>query len=266
MKTPSSITLTQYDGSSLKLNAKPKNIVSLVPSITENLILFGKMPVARTSFCIEPKEAVKSIPVIGGTKTPRVSKIISMKPDLVIANQEENIKEHIEEIQAAGIPVWVNFPKKVPDLIPLLEEVASLCENNSVSKLWIEKSKKMLDQKFTWKSKPKIATLIWKNPWMAVGKDTYTSDLIEFCGGENPFEGRYPEITVESMKKAKPDILLLPTEPYEFEHEDLEFWKQHVPHVMSFCGEDLLWSGTRLLAAVDSLTEICKRFDEKRLK
>ncbi len=221
------------------------------------------MPMARTSFCIEPADLVKSIPVIGGTKTPRVGKIISMKPDLVIANQEENIKAHVTEIQAAGIPVWVTFLQTVVQLPQLMREVASLCEDGSVANEWIFSSEKLLKQKFVWNKKPKIVTLIWKKPWMAVGKDTYTSDLIEFCGGENPIPGRYPEITPEEMKKLKIDIMLLPTEPYAFENADAQFWKKIVPNVLSFNGEDLLWSGTRWIHAASQLVEICKHFSQK---
>ena len=257
------ILLTQNDGSILKLSQKPKNIISLVPSVTENLIQFGTIPVARTSFCIEPAEIVKNIPTVGGTKTPRISKIISMKPDLVIANQEENIKRHVEEIQAAGIPVWVTFPNTVAELPKFMEELSTLCGDESLAKEWISKSKQLLKQKFVWKKKPKIITLIWKNPWMAVGKDTYPSDLITFCGAENPIEGRYPPITVEEMKSYNPDILLLPTEPYAFEPEDFEFWKPIVPQVISFSGEALLWSGTRWITGASQLVEICKHFAQK---
>lgn len=260
------VLLTQCTGEVLELASKPQNIISLVPSITENLILFGKLPAARTSFCIEPADIVKGIPVIGGTKTPRVSKIISMKPDLVIANQEENIKEHIEEIRAAGIPVWVTFPMKVYEMPRLMMELSSLCEDEELFSPWITMSEKLLTREYKWEKTPKIATLIWKKPWMAVGHDTYTSDLIHFCGAKNPIFGRYPEISVELIEQVKPDILLLPTEPYAFEKEDFVFWQKHVPQVIGFSGEDLLWSGTRWISAVSQLVEICKHFVEKSLK
>ena len=114
------IQLSQALGGELSLSEKPRRIVSLVPSITENLILFGKKPVGRTSFCVEPASDVKDIPVVGGTKTPRISKILSLQPDLVIANQEENTKAHVDEIVSHNIPVWVTFQKSVHDLIPLM--------------------------------------------------------------------------------------------------------------------------------------------------
>lgn len=252
-------SLSQCFGGKLQLQHKPEKIVSLVPSITENLILFGKTPTARTSFCIEPKEVVNTIPVIGGTKTPRVSKIISMRPDLVIANQEENIKEHVEEIQAAGIPVWVNFPNRVLDLVPLMTELASLCHDDSKSKPWIEQTKNLLSRQPIPKRTLNVITLIWKDPWMAVGKDTYTSDLLKFCGMENPVEGRYPQLTREQILAHKPDILFLPTEPYAFDEADLREWEGYTKPML-FCGEDLLWSGTRWISAVSQLTEISKSF------
>lgn len=253
------IKLSQCFGGEIVLRTKPKNIISLVPSITENLILFGKTPMARTSFCIEPKDKVKNIPVIGGTKTPRISKVIAMKPDLVIANQEENIKEHIEEIQAAGIPVWVTFPKNISDLIPLMKELGSLCDDETESYLCIDGLEKLLQQKFQWERTIKVITLIWKNPWMAAGQDTYPSHLLSFCGMENPITGRYPKLTDDEIRKHKPDLILLPTEPYEFKQIDAEEWQKSATSVL-FCGEDLLWSGPRVFKAVESLTEICKRF------
>jgi iron complex transport system substrate-binding protein len=260
------ISLTQYDGAILTLPQKPQRIVSLVPSITENLIQFGTIPAARTSFCIEPKEIVKAIPVVGGTKTPRITKIIDMKPDLVIANQEENIREHIEQIQAAGIPVWVTYPATVQDLPQFMKELSEVCDDEEVASNWIYQTQKYLDQKRNWTWKPKIVTLIWKDPWMAVGKETYTSSLIEFCGGINPISGRYPALTMDELKAYEPDILLLPTEPYEFESKDFELWKKVIPQVISFSGEDLLWSGTRWIEAAERLTEICKSFQENQLK
>lgn len=257
------IELTQYNAEKLKLSAKPQKIISLVPSITENLIQFGTKPVARTSFCIEPKDVVKDIPVIGGTKTPRVSKIISMKPDLVIANQEENIRKHIEEIRDAGIPVWITFPKDVGDVVELMKELMTICEDTYAASNWIEKTKEILScpqpPKFT------AVTLIWKNPWMAAGVDTYSSHLLSHCGFQNPILGRYPEISEQEIRELSPDIIILPTEPYAFDSEDMEYWGKIAP-TLSFDGEDLLWSGTRLVRAIPRLMEIAKQFKKKTIK
>lgn len=257
------IKLTQYNGKILELDQKPKKIISLVPSITENLIQFGTRPVARTSFCIEPKNIVKEIPVIGGTKTPRISKIISMKPDLVIANQEENIREHVEEIEASRIPVWITFPKRVEDVVLLMKEIMSITDDPYTASNWVEKTKEIIKQEHP--KKLKAVTLIWKDPWMAVGQDTYPSHLLSFCGIENPIEGRYPPVTMEQIINYKPDLIILPTEPYEFVDGDLKDWQKIAPAIL-FNGEDLLWSGTRLIHAVEKLTKIAKLFKRKTIK
>ena len=94
---------------------------------------------------------------------------------------------------------------------------------------------------------------------MAVGQDTYTSDLLSFCGMQNPVQGRYPQLTKEQIVEYRPDLLLLPTEPYAFDEQNLKEWEADTKPML-FCGEDLLWSGTRWISAVSQLTEICKSF------
>ncbi len=95
---------------------------------------------------------------------------------------------------------------------------------------------------------------------MAVGQNTYPSNLLSFCGMENPVSGRYPQITEEEIHQCRPDLILLPTEPYEFTQEDAKEWGKTIRSVL-FSGEDLLWSGPRVFNAVDTLVEICKRFE-----
>ena len=248
------IELTQCSGDQLILQEQPERIISLVPSITENLILFGKKPLARTSFCIEPEETVNEVPVIGGTKTPRVKKIISMKPDLVIANKEENTKEHVEEIQSHDIPVWVTFQETADDLVPMMSGLSMLCSDPSVGQAVVQKVKYRLRERQN-KVLLRSLVLIWKDPWMAVGKETYTSDLLRFCGIENVVEGRYPVLTEKEIMDLQPDFLILPSEPYAFGEKDQLEWNQKIPTFL-FCGEDLLWSGPRFLKAADDLAKL----------
>src|SRR5215510_12390416 len=100
----------------------PQRVVSLVPSVTESLfdLTLGNRLIAITDYCIYPAEGVARLPRIGGTKNPDIARIIEMRPDLVIANQEENRREDVEALQAAHIPVWVTFPKTVADAFNLL--------------------------------------------------------------------------------------------------------------------------------------------------
>lgn len=251
-----SILLHQYDSSTLQLGQRPQRVISLVPSITENLIQFGIMPIARTSFCIFPSEVVENIPVIGGTKTPRVQKIISMNPDLVIANLEENTKKDVEELQANGIKVWITFPQTVKDLVPLMTQLQSLSATQSMADPVIESIRRRLDQPEP-SLNAKALVLIWKDPWMAVGQETYTSDLLHFCGLQNPLTGRYPVVSEEQILGIQPDVLILPSEPYPFGPEDHSYWNRSLPTIL-FNGEDLFWSGPRFLSAVNRLAEVGK--------
>jgi ABC-type Fe3+-hydroxamate transport system substrate-binding protein len=241
--------------------SKPQRIVSLVPSITENLILFGCTPVGRTSFCIEPKNEVKSVPVVGGTKTPRIKKIKELKPDLVIANKEENRKEDIEALQEAGLNVWVTYPVTVKASLDLMRELRDLCPDKKVADEIIDRCKSEFDkfknQKYPQRSK--VVTFIWKDPWMVAGGDTYMDDLTKVVGGENPFKnkGRYPAVTEQEVVDSQPDLVLLPSEPYEFKDPDQKFWKDRLrARVEFFSGEDLCWFGPRISRALPSLARI----------
>ncbi len=105
-----------------------RRIVSLVPSLTEALFSLGlgERVVAVTEWCVHPSDAVAKLPKVGGTKNPNLSEILALRPDLVIANREENRRRDVERLQAAGIPVWVTYPRTVRDATALLRELAKL--------------------------------------------------------------------------------------------------------------------------------------------
>jgi len=244
-----------------------KRIVSIVPSITEALIEFGQMPVGRTSFCIEPREKVGGIQVVGGTKTPKIDRILALQPDLVIANQEENRKEDVEALRRAGVKVWVTYPVSVLDVAPFLRELAVLCPDSSRAVSAIAECEEAVHivssgrlRNARW-----VAVLIWKNPWMAIGGRTYSGDMIEKAGGLNVFrdrESRYPEVSEEEILAEKPDLLLLPSEPYKFEETDRKEWIAKFQRtglrtkVSLFSGEDLSWFGPRMARGLRELSQV----------
>ena len=151
------------------LEAIPRKIVSLVPSVTENLIQFGRAPIGRTSFCIEPREEVGSIPVVGGTKTPNIARIRSLSPDLVIANREENRREDVLEIVSMGIPVWVTYPITIDETLSMMESLAELCGGTPTARGLLSSIRVFLDglppaSRF----EPfRFLVPIWNDPWMA---------------------------------------------------------------------------------------------------
>ena len=261
------ITLQQYDGRALYLNEAPQKIVSLVPSITESLILFGKKPVGRTSFCIHPSYEVKTIPVIGGTKTPKISKILELSPDLIIANKEENRSEDVLFLQQSGISVWTTYPTKIAHVIPWMKELVSICGNSDISRSILMECEQFVTQVNVKMNTycPRVIPLIWKNPWMGVGEDTYINDLVSVAGGINPVAqkaGRYPILTEEEIFELQPEVLLLPSEPYAFNSEDRSYWRNRLGlkcKVEFFVGEDLSWFGPRVVQGLKSLEEMLKQ-------
>ncbi|MCB0309374.1 MAG: hypothetical protein KDD48_08380, partial [Bdellovibrionales bacterium] len=244
----------QADGTLLEILSNPKNIVSLVPSVTQDLIRFGKAPIGRTAFCVEPRFAVSTIPIIGGTKTPNIPKIIELAPDLVIANQEENIKVHVEQLQREGLAVWVQFPISLSETLEMLLDLEKVTGPGKYSRSVINHLATVV--KGGESDQPKrtftFAIPIWKDPWMAAGSETYIDSLMSFVGGTNVFkQARYPKFQLSDLEELQPEIIILPTEPYSF----TENHKNDLHRMFSsscvelFSGEDLCWPGTRSFAA-----------------
>lgn len=206
-----------------------QRIVSLVPSITELLFDFGleESVVGVTKFCISPNHALDSPrTVVGGTKNPDVDLIESLEPDLVILNKEENRFRHYTLLNEKSLNVFVTFPKTVVDSFEMIQSLNKLfsIQSREISNK-IEDLKDIIGRiKYNTSdldisTRPRVLCLIWKDPWMTINKDTYISSVIEFCGGYNSFSDhseRYPKINIDDIIQARPDIILLPDEPYSF--------------------------------------------------
>jgi iron complex transport system substrate-binding protein len=234
-----------------------RRIVGLVPSLSESLVALGlgDRLGGVTAYCVEPPGAFEGIAKVGGTKDADVEVLLALRPDLVIANQEENTARVVERIVAAGVDVWVTYPRTVREGAELLRELATLGaapdrERSVVAPVFAELERaealRMADRA-AGRRLPQVACLIWREPWMTVGPGTYIHDLIEQCGGENVFakpvgglepgdpavaerssrdgrrsgaERRYPIVERAAIERAAPDVILLPSEPYPFGEGD----------------------------------------------
>jgi ABC-type Fe3+-hydroxamate transport system substrate-binding protein len=199
-------------------------IVSLVPSITESLFSLGlgDRVVGVTDWCVHPKDRVARLPKLGGTKNPSVRGILALDPDLVIANHEENRERTVHALRAAGVEVWVTYPRTIQDGVSLLGEIAKLGATPEAIASVVNPVREALraaEERRPPRGLP-VFCPIWKKPWMAVGGDTYISSLLELCGGLNVFadfgDRRYPIVEVEQIVAAAPEVILLPSEPYDF--------------------------------------------------
>ena len=239
-------------------------IISLVPSITEALFDFGlseKEIIGRTKFCIHPENAVQKVEIIGGTKNLNIGKIKSLNSDLIIANKEENVKEQIEELQK-DFKVLVTNISNLEDNYYLLKTLGNLLGKQETAQKFNLKIYEIL-AKFSDLEKKKCAYLIWKNPYMTVGFDTFIHDILDKIGFQNIFKNqkRYPEISVEDLKAA--DYIFLSSEPFPFQQKHIDELQKELPDAKIFLvdGEAFSWYGTRLAKCesyFQNLVENCK--------
>ena len=224
-------------------------IVSLVPSITESLFDFGLTEmevVGRTKFCIHPKTLITKVPVIGGTKNLNLDKIKALKPDLIIANKEENEKLQIEEL-GKYFEIWLTDIENLQDNQNFLTELGTLLNKQELALNFNEKINVIFDSSKELSPK-KVAYLIWKNPYMTVGSDTFIHEIIEKIGFTNLFKDskRYPEISVNQMKEA--EYVFLSSEPFPFQQKHIDELQKELPDskIMLVDGEAFSWYGTHL--------------------
>ena len=246
------------------LRAPPARIVSLVPSLTEALFALGLGPrvVGVTDWCVHPADAVAALPKVGGTKDASVEAIAALHPDLVIANREENRRRVVEALEARGIPVWVTYPRTVREGAALLRELAELGAPLEAVASVVEPVEQAVAEAEAARPLDPVRVFcpIWRDPWMSVGADTYADALLELCGGRNVFaerrERRYPIVTLDEVAAARPEVILLPDEPYSFGERDVrELARLAVPAAASgriHCvdGTWVSWYGPRIRTAL----------------
>ncbi|RIK99930.1 MAG: ABC transporter substrate-binding protein [Proteobacteria bacterium] len=242
----------------------PARIVSLVPSLTESLFALGlgARVVGVTDWCVHPADEVESLPKVGGTKDADVAAIAALAPDLVIANHEENTRRVVEKLDAAGLAVWVTYPRTVREGAVLLRELAALGATREAVAAVVEPVEAAIAE--AERSLPahrtRVFCPIWRDPWMSVGRDTYVHSLLELCGGDNVTadrgDRRYPLVTLDDVVVAAPEVILLPDEPYAFGPADVaELGRLGVPaardgRIHCVDGTWVSWYGPRIRTAL----------------
>ncbi len=249
--------------------------VSLCPSITKLIFDLGAGDglVAVTRFCVHPREALAHIPRVGGTKNPDIKAIAALKPDLVFLNREENRAEDWDALQNAGIACHVSYPITLAETEQTVREIgAALGRDRQAESLIDEigRARARLKARAARFAGLSWAYLIWRKPWMAASDNTYIHHLIAEAGGRNIFSGReqlYPEITAAELAQAKPDAVLLSSEPFPFK-------QKHIRELSDLCGlppqgfylvdgELLSWHGALTARGLDYVGELMERIRSK---
>jgi ABC-type Fe3+-hydroxamate transport system substrate-binding protein len=242
-----------------------------VPSLTESLFAFGLggAIAAVTSYCVEPAERVAELPKVGGTKTPDLDAIMRLRPDLVVASAEENVREHVERLIAAGLTVYVSLPHTVRRAVAELRDLAELTGSAESSTAWVTSLAARLDgleRRGATRPPVRYFCPIWRRPYMVAGPDTYMSDLLRLCGGESVFgpgPARYYAVDLAEAMARAPDVVLLPSEPYPFaeKHRAEILACTDVPAVRNgrvflVDGQHITWYGPRTGAAMQALSAL----------
>ena len=233
----------------------PSRIVSLVPSLTETLFDFGLNDevVGLTKFCVHPAHWKKEKTIVGGTKNPHIDRIRDLRPDWVLATKEENRKEDIEAI-AQFAPVSVFDIQTINDALNVMEEIGQITQRVEVAKRFTHQISNRLEKQ-TRRPLTKAAYVIWQNPIMVAGGDTFIHHMMEMAGFANLFggENRYPETDFETLRALKAEAILLSSEPFPFAEKHLPQWQNEIPGsaIQLVDGEMYSWYGTRILRALE---------------
>lgn len=232
-------------GADVALDHPPERVVSLVPSLTEAIALtVPGVLVGATNWCTHP--AGLDVTRVRGTKNPDRAAIAALRPDLVVANQEENRRVDVERLRSAGIPVWVTRIDGIDDALGsmgrLFREGFGLREVG-----WLEEAREV------WRHPPRlsgrVALPVWRDPWIWVGVGTYPNDLLCRLGLVNIVDDmRYPQLKISDMLSGGPDVVLLPDEPYPFTATDGPEALGGVGS-LNVRGRSLFWYGPAMVGA-----------------
>ena len=236
------------------LESFPHRIISLVPSITEllfDLNLHDEV-VGITKFCVHPESWFKTKAKIGGTKNIKQDIIASLKPQLIIANKEENVKEQIESLENI-CPVFITDVSDLNSALQMIEIIGAITNRIKQAQSIIQKIKKEFAQLKLQQNKLRAGYLIWRKPYMTIGGDTFINDMLERCGFENVFKNytRYPEISVSQLSTLNCQLLMLSSEPFPFKQKHIYELQPYLPHtkIILVDGEMFSWYGSRLQLA-----------------
>lgn len=238
----------------------PERIVSLVPSHTQTLYDLGlrNRVVGRTRFCIHPKPWVDSLAVVGGTKDAKLERILALKPDLVLADKDENPLALVQALQEAGVEVLWSAIDTVTDVAAFLRRLGQRLGTDS-GEAWARRLEAFEPARPT----ATVFCPVWHHPWMTFNATSYCHAMLAAVGLQNAFANRtgtkYFEVGASEVAAANPDWILLPTEPFPFHKKTVDVSDLgpagQAQRVRVIDGEALTWFGTRTVEGLETLRQ-----------
>jgi ABC-type Fe3+-hydroxamate transport system substrate-binding protein len=257
----SMIKIKDQLGNETVLQKIPTRIISLVPSQTELLFDLGldDEVIGITKFCIHPESWFRKKTKVGGTKNPDITKIRSLFPDLILCNKEENDIKQVTEL-SKEFPVWVSDIKTLDDALEMISAIGILTGRKEKA---TDISAKIKNEFYNYMPGKKIDNciyLVWKDPVMMAGRDTFISAMMETAGFVNSIsENRYPVLT--DSARISPTLVLLPSEPFPFSEKHKAWANERFPASTPVLvdGEMFSWYGSHLLRAPSYFAKLNKQ-------
>lgn len=250
-------TFTDQIGRKIQLERPAERIISLVPSQTELLYDLGlrEEVIGITKFCVHPEAWFRSKTRVGGTKQYHFNRIAGLKPDLIIANKEENEQTQIEQLMRQ-YPVWLSDIYTLEDAFQMMLQVGKLVNREVSATTLVQKTRIALNALPKAKGK-RVAYLIWRKPYMAAANGTFIHEMLQICGFQNVFEAqcRYPTVTLEQLAVSGVEYLFLSSEPYPFKAQHIAELQTLLPKIdiQLVDGEAFSWYGSRILKSIPYL-------------
>jgi len=255
-------------GVMVPIPARVSRVVSLVPSLTETVAVTAPGLVAgATDWCTHP--AGLDVSRVRGTKNPDLAAVIALRPDLVLANEEENRPADLAALRDAGLPVWVTVIRTLDEALVSLRRLLTVACQLPAPR-WLEAAERV------WAAFPpdgpaqpgapgrpdgpvqpgapgrrRAVIPIWRRPWMVLGRDTFAGDVLARLGVANLYAGhaeRYPKIPLDDLLAVGPELVVLPDEPYRFTAGDGPECFPGLPAAL-VSGRHLTWYGPSLAEA-----------------
>ncbi len=242
-------------GRTITLHSPVRRIISMVPSQTELLVDLGLEDslVGITKFCVHPPGLIRRKVVVGGTKSVRLDKVETLSPDFILCNKEENTPETVQQLERIA-PVYISDIVSIDDTLKLIQDLGLILEVEAVADVVIKNIQTARDaflKKIQNREALRVVYLIWRDPYMAAGQNTFINHMLELNGYINHIEeSRYPEVSIDQLRGS--DLILLSTEPFPFKQEHADFLnsKTEIPCRL-VDGEYFSWFGSRIRDAFD---------------
>lgn len=224
--------------------------------------------VGRTRFCIHPADVIDRVPRFGGTKNPKMDRIRATQPTHILFNREENDVSQLPEIEKIAKTV-ITTPTDIDSTLEMIATFGRVFETVETATDWIKRIQTKRDRmaQKSW-SAFSYLYLIWRNPWMAAGADTYIDHMLTQIGGQNAVteigSERYPKLEMKQIHDLDVDVIFLSSEPYPFKNAHRAEFGDMAARARDIDGEACSWHGTATLSGLEYLERLASDLNLQR--